>query len=490
MHKERNKMENKSLLTDFYQITMMQGYFDAKRHNQKVVFDMFYRENPCGSGFAIMAGIRQLLEYISNLKFTEDDLAYLRSLELFSEEFLEYLQGFSFTGSIDAMPEGTVVFPGEPLVVVKAPIIEAQLIETALLNIINHQCLIATKAARICYAAGGDDVLEFGLRRAQGPDAGIYGARAAVIGGCAATSNVMAGKIFDVPIRGTHAHSWIMSFGDELAAFRAYAASFPDRCTLLVDTYDTLVYGVPNAITVFDEMRKSRGSIHNYGIRLDSGDFAYLSKEARKMLDAAGHEDAKITASCDLDEVLIQSLKLQGAKIDTWGVGTSLITSKGCPAFGGVYKLSAVCGEGGSFIPKIKLSENPEKVTNPGEKKVLRIYDSKHNKIKADLIMLKDEVVNEKEKLVLFDPKAPWKKMILKPGEYYIKELLIPIVTDGKQVYTSPGIMEIREYCMKQQSSLWEEYRRLINPHVLPVDLSQKLYDLKQKMIYELRNGK
>jgi len=481
-------MENHTLLTDFYQLTMMQGYFGAGRHEQTVVFDMFYRENPSGNGFAIMAGLEQLIQYVNNLQFSAADLDYLRGEQVFSEEFLTYLRDFRFSGNIDAIPEGTVVFPGEPLITVTAPIIEAQLIETALLNIINHQCLIATKAARVCYAAQGDAVLEFGLRRAQGPDAGIYGARAAMIGGCAATSNVLAGQMFDVPIKGTHAHSWIMSFDCELDAFRAYAAAFPERCTLLVDTYDTLGSGVPNAIRCFDEMRERGINLMYHGIRLDSGDFAYLSKEARKMLDAAGYADAKITASCDLDEVLIQSLKLQGAKIDTWGVGTSLITSKDCPAFGGVYKLAAATDADGCLAPKIKLSENHEKVTNPGAKKIYRIFDARHRKMKADLITLADEILDESKELTLFDPLAPWKKMTLEPGEYYAELLLKPIFRDGKCVYTSPTVTQIREYCAQSQDGLWDEHRRLINPQKMPVDLSQALYDLKQQMIYEVRN--
>ena len=482
-------MENHTLLTDFYQLTMMQGYFEANHHKRVVVFDMFYRENPGGNGFAIMAGIEQLMAYIDNLHFTQDDLSYLRSLQIFSEDFLSYLENFNFSGNIDAIPEGTVVFPGEPLITVTAPIVEAQLIETALLNIVNHQALIATKAARVCYAADGDPVLEFGLRRAQGPDAGIYGARAAVIGGCVATSNVLAGQMFDIPVRGTHAHSWIMSFDSELAAFRAYAASFPGRSTLLVDTYDTLGSGVPNAIRCFDEMRAKGIKLANHGIRLDSGDFAYLSKESRKMLDAAGYEDAKITASCDLDEVLIQSLKFQGAKIDTWGVGTSLITSRDCPAFGGVYKLVAARDDLGKMSPKIKLSENPEKVTNPGTKKIYRIYDAASRKIKADLIMLAYESIDESQELTLFDPVATWKKMTLAPGEYYTRQLQVPIFRNGQRVYTSPSVMEIREFCAAEQDSLWDEFRRLINPHIMPVDLSQALYDLKHKMINEARSG-
>ena len=483
-------MKKFSLLTDFYQLTMMQGYLQAGLGTRRAVFDMFYRENPTGSGFAIMAGLEQMIDYIENLHFAEDDLEYLHGQSIFSDDFLEYLRNFRFTGDIHAIVEGSVVFPGEPLCVVSAPIIEAQLIETALLNILNHQCLIATKSARICHAAGPDSdmVLEFGARRAQGPDAAIYGARAAVIGGCAGTSNVLAGKMFDIPVKGTHAHSWVMSFDTELEAFAAYAAAFPGRCTLLVDTYDTLDSGVPNAIRIFDEMRAKGQPMGYYGIRLDSGDFAYLSKESRKMLDAAGHLDAKITASCDLDEFLIQSLILQGAKIDNWGVGTSLITSKDCPAFGGVYKLASIEIDG-VLMPKIKLSENPEKVTVPGMKKIYRIYDAVHHKIKADLITLADEIVDEAEKLVLFDPKAPWKKMRLAPGEYYAKELLVPIFKEGRRVYDSPGVMEIREYSARDKNSLWEEHRRLTNPHVMPVDLSERLYDLWQQMIYDARNG-
>jgi len=470
---------------------MMQGYFKAGIGNRRAVFDMFYRENPTGSGFAIMAGLEQLIDYIENLRFTSDDLEYLRSQDIFSDDFIEYLRDFRFTGDICAIPEGSVVFPNEPLCTVTGPIIEAQLIETALLNILNHQCLIATKSARVCHAAGPDSdmVLEFGARRAQGPDAAIYGARAAVIGGCSATSNVLAGKLFDIPVKGTHAHSWVMSFDTEYEAFTAYAAAFPGRCTLLVDTYDTLGSGVPNAIRIFDEMRKSGKSLGYYGIRLDSGDFAYLSKESRKMLDASGHPDAKITASCDLDEYLIQSLKLQGARIDNWGVGTSLITSKDCPAFGGVYKLVAVESDDGAMLPKIKLSENPEKVTVPGSKKIYRIYDVTNHKVKADLITMSTETVDETKKLTLFDPRAPWKKMHLAPGEYYTRELLVPIIKNGRSVYASPSVMDIRAHSIREQNSLWDEHRRLTNPHMMPVDLSQGLYDLWQKMIYDARNG-
>ena len=363
---------NLSLMTDLYELTMMQGYFKSNA-KEKVVFDVFYRKNPCDGGYAIAAGLEQAIDYIKNLKFSYEDVAYLKSLGIFDEDFLNYLRGFHFSGDIYAIPEGTVVFPREPLVKVIAPIMEAQLVETALLTIINHQSLIATKAARVVYSAQGDGIMEFGLRRAQGPDAGIYGARAAVIGGCVGTSNVLTGQLFQVPVMGTHAHSWIMSFPDEYTAFKTYAQLYPNACILLVDTYDTLRSGVPNAIRVFNEMKEAGIPLKNYGIRLDSGDLAYMSKKARKMLDDAGYPDATIAASSDLDEHLIYSLKNQGAAITSWGVGTNLITSKDCPAFGGVYKLAAIQNEAGEFVPKIKLSENTEKITNTGNKTIYRI---------------------------------------------------------------------------------------------------------------------
>ena len=382
------------MLTDLYQLTMMYGYTKAKKADQVVAFDLFFRKNSGESAYAIAAGLEQVIEYIENIKFTEEDLDYLRSLKIFDEEFLDRLKNFKFTGDIDAVPEGTVVFPYEPLIRVKAPIFEAQLIETAMLNIVNHQTLIATKASRIVHAAQGGAVLEFGLRRAQGPDAGIYGARASIIGGCTATSNVMAGRMFDIPVSGTHGHSWVMSFDSELEAFRAYARAFPENCLLLVDTYDTLRSGVPNAITVFKELREK--GYEPLGIRLDSGDLAYLSKKARKMLDEAGFPNAKIVASSDLDEETILHIRSQGAAIDVWGVGTALITSKDCPALGGVYKLVAE-EKDGKMIPKIKISENPAKITNPGFKKVVRLYDKDTDKAIADLIMLDDETINEEE---------------------------------------------------------------------------------------------
>ena len=393
------------------------------------------------------------------------------------------MRGFRFTGDIYAIPEGTVIFPREPIVKVIAPIMEAQLVETAILNIINHQSLIATKAARVCYAAKGDGIMEFGLRRAQGPDAGIYGARAAVIAGCVGTSNVLTGQMFGVPVKGTHAHSWIMSFLDEYTAFKTYADLYPDACILLVDTYDTLRSGVPNAIRVFKEMREKGIDLKGYGIRLDSGDLAYLTKKARKMLDDAGFEDAIISASSDLDEYLIDSLKTQGAAITSWGVGTNLITSKDNPAFGGVYKLAAVMGDDGTFIPKIKLSENSEKITNPGNKTVYRVYDA-DGMIKADLIALADETYDESQPLLLFDPVETWKKTLMEPGEYSMREIMVKVFDKGECVYDSPNVMDIQKYCKQEQATLWDESKRLINPQVVHVDLSQKLYDLKQELLH------
>lgn len=475
---------NLTLLTDFYELTMMQGYFKEKDANETVIFDAFYRSNPGGGGYAICAGLEQVIEYVQNLHFDKEDLDYLRTTGLFDESFLEYLKEFRFTGDIYAIPEGTVVFPREPLVKVVAPIMEAQLIETALLNIINHQSLIATKAARVVYAAQGDGVMEFGLRRAQGPDAGIYGARAAMIAGCIGTSNVLCGKLFDVPVKGTHAHSWIMSFPDELTAFRTYAKLYPSACILLVDTYDTLDSGVPNAIKVFTEMREANIPLTSYGIRLDSGDLAYLSKKAKKMLDEAGFTDAVISASNDLDETLIASLKMQGAAINSWGVGTNLITSKECPSFGGVYKLAAIMDKKtGKFIPKIKLSENAEKITNPGNKTVRRIYDKNNGKIIADLICLVDETFDTDKSMLLFDPSETWKKTHLAPGSYTMRELMVPVFRNGNCVYESPKVMDIQKYCKQELSTLWEESLRLEFPHRVHVDLSNALWHMKNRLL-------
>ena len=477
---------NLTLLTDFYELTMMQGYFMDKDANETVVFDAFYRNNPNNNGYAISCGLQQVIELVENLKFGDEEIEYLRKVGVFREDFLDYLRDFQFTGDIYAIPEGSVMFPREPVVKVIAPIMEAQLLETALLNIINHQSLIATKAARVVQAAQGDGVMEFGLRRAQGPDAGIYGARAAMIAGCVGTSNVLCGQMFGVPVMGTHAHSWIMSFPDELSAFKAYARLYPSACTLLVDTYDTLKSGVPNAIRTFDAMKEEGVPLTSYGIRLDSGDLAYLSKKARKMLDDAGYPDAKICASNDLDENLIASLKEQGAAINSWGVGTHMITSKDCPSFGGVYKLAAIRDKiTGEFLPKIKLSENAEKITNPGNKKILRIYDKENHKIIADLICLAEETFDESRELMIFDPIETWKKTYLKPGTYEMKELLVPVFLNGKRVYETPSVMEIREFCRKDVDTLWPESRRFTNPHEVYVDLSRKLWDIKAKLLNE-----
>ena len=483
------RSQNLTLFTDLYEITMMQGYFKTGNRDI-VIFDAFYRENPSGSGYAIACGLEQVIEYIKNLQFSTDDIRYLESLHMFDDDFLKYLSTFRFSGSIYAIPEGTVIFPREPFIKVVAPIMEAQLVETAILNIMNHQSLIATKAARVCYAAKGDGVMEFGLRRAQGPDSGILGARAAVIGGCVATSNVLAGQVFNIPVKGTHAHSWIMSFPDEYTAFKTYAELYPNACILLIDTYDTLKSGLPNAIRVFREMKESGREFRNFGIRMDSGDLAYLSKKVRRALNEAGFPEAIISASNDLDEYLIESLKIQGATITSWGVGTSLITSRDWPAFGGVYKLAAIQAEDGSFIPKIKLSENTEKVTNPGNKEIYRIYDKETGKIRADLICLADETFDPREDMVLFDPHETWKRTRIKGGTYTMRRLLEQIFDDGKCVYTSPSVMEIQAICAKEKQTLWDENMRFVNPAKVYVDLSDRLYDMKQKVFNELSSAK
>ena len=477
-----------TLLTDLYELTMMQGYY-VKGQNEKVIFDVFFRANPCNNGYSVCAGLDQVIDYIKNLNFTYEDVDYLRGLGIFSEDFLHYLSGFHFSGDIYAIPEGSVIFPKEPILKVIAPIMEAQLVETALLTILNHQCLIATKASRVVYAANGDGVMEFGLRRAQGPDAGLYGARAAIIGGCVGTSNVLAGQLFDVPVMGTHAHSWIMSFPDEYTAFKAYADLYPDNCTLLVDTYDTLKSGVPNAIRVFREFKESGRTFKKYDIRLDSGDLAYLSKQARKMLDEAGFTDATITASNDLDEYLLHDLKMQGAAINSWGVGTHLITSKDCPSFGGVYKLAAIQNEEGEFIPKIKISENTEKITNPGNKTIYRIYEKDSGKLKADLICFADETFDPSEDLLLFDPIETWKKTRLPGGSYTMREMMVPIFRNGECIYQSPSVKEIADYCRQEKETLWEETQRLFYPHQIYVDLSPKLYEVKKNLLNQVNKG-
>jgi len=470
------------MMTDLYELTMMYGYFKSGMQDNKATFDMFYRSKDTSTSYAIMAGLEQLIDYIKNLRFTDDDVAYLRSLNIFDEDFLEALRKFRFRGDIWAVPEGTIVFPYEPLIRVTAPLFDAQLIEPALLNIINHQTLIATKASRVVQAAEGGVVMEFGLRRAQGPDAAIYGARAAIIGGCNGTSNVLTGQMYDVPVMGTHAHSWVMSFPDEITAFRKYAEMFPSSCLLLVDTYDTLHSGVPNAITVFKELREK--GHEPVGIRLDSGDLAYLSREARKMLDEAGFPNTKICASGDLDENLIRDLKLQGACIDTWGVGTKLITSEDCPSLGGVYKLAAEHVDG-RIIPKMKVSENPVKITNPGMKRLLRLYDKNNGMAIADLIVLDHETYDESKPLTIYDPINTWKSMTL--TDYTIRELQVPIFKDGECVYESPSLKEIRDYCKQDMDTFWDQYKRLLNPHRYKVDLSDSLWMLKNSMLSGLR---
>ena len=476
-------MRNLTMLTDLYQLTMMYGYMKTGMRDNVATFDMFYRSKDESTHYAIMAGLEQLIDYIKNLHFDAGSLDYLRSLGIFDEEFMLALRDFKFHGDIYAVPEGTIVFPGEPLIRVTAPIFEAQLVETALLNIINHQTLIATKASRVAQAAEGDTVMEFGLRRAQGPDAGIYGARAAIIGGCQSTSNVLTGEMYSIPIAGTHAHSWVMSFPDEVTAFRKYAEMFPTSCLLLVDTYDTLRSGVPNAITVFNELR-AQGH-EPVGIRLDSGDLAYLSREARKMLDQAGFPNTIICASGDLDENLIRDLKLQGACINTWGVGTKLITSEDCPSLGGVYKMSAEEIDG-RVVPKIKISENPVKITNPGIKRLWRIYDGKNGKAVADLIALAHEEYDTSKPLTIYDPVNTWKSMTL--TDYTMKELQVQVFKAGECVYESPSLKEIQQHCREEMDTFWDQYKRLLNPHRYKVDLSDSLWMLKNSMLQSYRH--
>ena len=474
---------NLTLLTDLYQLTMMDGYLKNGKEKDIAVFDLFFRRNNIIT-YSVAAGLEQALDYVLNIRFEKQDIEYLRSLGLFDETFLSYLKNFRFTGDVYAVPEGTVVFPEEPIVTVRAPLLEAQFLETALLNIVNHQTLIASKSAKVAYAAKGDSVMEFGLRRAQGPDAGIYGARASVIGGCRSTSNVLAGQKFGIPVAGTHAHSWVMNFPTEYEAFSAYAKMYPDACLLLVDTYDTLHSGVPNAIRVFRELRAA--GHEPKGIRLDSGDLAYLSKMARALLDEAGSPDAIICASGDLDEYLINSLKNQGACINLWGVGTKLITSADMPALGGVYKLSAL-HTGDSEVPKIKLSDNSDKITNPGFKQVYRIYDNKTGKAEADLIALRDEVFDEKQPLTIFHPKDTWKKTTF--TDYTMRPLSRLYIQDGKLLSPLPALTDICTYAEGEKESFWDEYKRPDNPHVYKVDLSQRLFDLKNQLISQIREN-
>ena len=473
---------NLTLLTDLYQLTMMNGYLIQGRKDEIAVFDVFFRQNGMIT-YSLACGLESVVDYISNLHFGTEELDYLKSLNIFSDEFIDYLRDFKFSGDIYAVKEGTVVFPGEPILTVKAPVIEAQLVETAILNLLNYQTLIASKAAKVCYAAKGDSVMEFGLRRAQAPDAGILGARAAVIGGCSSTSNVLSGKMFDIPVAGTHAHSWVMNFNDEYTAFMEYAKAYPNNALLLVDTYDTLKSGVPNAIKVFDYLKEN--GYKPKGIRLDSGDLAYLSKKARKMLDDAGYQDAVICASGDLDENLIDSLKNQGAKINLWGVGTKLITSADMPALGGVYKLSAVF-EDGKEIPKIKVSDNVAKITNPGFKNFARVYDKATGKAEADFICLRsEEEVDQTKPLVLTHQTERWKSITF--TNYKVRYLQEKIFENGKLMYKLPSLKEIKEYAKQELDSFWDEYKRLDSPHVYKVDLSDKLYELKHDLLEKVR---
>lgn len=477
-------MRNLTLLTDFYELTMMYGYYKHGKSNQVATFDVFFRPF-AESNFCVAAGLEQAVEYIMNLRFSDEDIRYLASTNAFDDDFLNWLKDFKFTGSVKAVPEGTVVFPHEPLMTVTAPICQAQLLEAALLNIVNFQTLIATKARRVCYTASPAGVLEFGLRRAQAPDASIYGARAAVIGGCSSTSNVLCAQMFGMDPKGTHAHSWVMSFPTELEAFIAYADTYPNNCLLLVDTYDTLRSGVPNAIKTFDYL-KAKG-YKPVGIRLDSGDLAYLSKEARKMLDDAGHSECKIFASSDIDEYVLTALKQQGAKIDIYGVGTRMITSNNTPSLGGVYKLCNINVDGVDY-PKMKISDNPIKVTNPGIKTIYRLFDKKTDKAIADLICLQDEVIDESKPLTITDEYERWKSMTL--TDYYAKNLYQDVIVDGKQVYIPKNVYQLQADCKESLGGFWEEYLRISNPHEYKVDLSSKLYELKQKLIAEERGNK
>ncbi len=471
---------NYTMLCDFYELTMANGYFQTGMADQICYFDVFFRNVPDGGGFAIAAGLEQIIDYINRLQFDEEDIAYLRGKGCFSEEFLDYLRTFRFTGDIWAVPEGTPIFPREPILTVRANAIQAQFIETYLLLCLNHQSLIATKSNRIVRAAQGRPVSEFGSRRAQGTDGALLGARASYIAGCAGTACTLADELYGSPAGGTMAHSWVQMFPDEYTAFKTYCQLYPHSATLLVDTYNVLKSGVPNAIRAFKEVLLPRG-ITNCAIRLDSGDLTYLSRKAREMLDAAGLTSCKIVASNSLDEYIIRDLLLQGAKIDSFGVGERLITSKSEPVFGGVYKLSAVEDAEGNIIPKIKISENPGKITTPHFKKVYRIFSKQSGKAMADLITLHDETVDDAQPLELFDPDATWKRKTV--TDFTAKELLVPIFRGGEQVYRSPSIAEMRAYCAGQIDMLWDEVKRFENPHTYYVDLSQKLWDIKQDLL-------
>ena len=474
---------NLTMLCDYYELTMSNGYFVNGMKDKIVYFDVFYRDNPDNGGYAICAGLEQVVEYIKDLKFENEDIEYLRGRRCFSEEFLEYLKSFRFSGDIWAIPEGTVVFPGEPLMTVRAPIIEAQFIETYVLMMINHQSLIATKAARITRSAKGRPVSEFGSRRAQGADAAMLGARAAYIGGCGSTACAIADEAYGVPAGGTMAHAWVQLFDTEYEAFKTYCEIYPNNATLLIDTYNVLESGLPNAIRVFKEQ-----GITNGAVRLDSGDVTYLTKKIRKRLDDVGLEKCRIVVSNSLDEYIIRELIRQGAEVDAFGVGERLITAKSDPVFGGVYKVCAVEDEQGEITPKIKISENVGKITTPHFKKVYRIRDKESGKAEADLICIYDEVIDTAQPLEIFDPVATWKRKTF--DNYTLTELLVPIFKNGEQVYVLPTIEEIRSHCKEEIEGMWEEVRRFTNPHNYYVDLSEKLWKLKHDMLAKHRNAK
>lgn len=471
---------NLTMLCDFYELTMGNGYFQKGYKDRVCYFDVFFRQCPDGGGFAIAAGLEQIIDYIRNLHFSREDIQYLRERKLFSEEFLQYLADFHFTGDIWAVPEGTPIFPKEPILTVRAPAIEAQLIETFLLLSVNHQSLIATKANRVVRAAEGRTVLEFGSRRAQGADAAILGARAAYIGGCDGTACTISDQLYGVYAGGTMAHAWVQMFDSEYEAFKTYCEIYPTNATLLVDTYNTLHSGVPNAIRAFNEVLKPRG-IKKCGIRLDSGDMAYLTQQARKMLDEAGWTECQISVSNSLDEYIIQDILRQGAKIDVFGVGERLITARSEPVFGGVYKLAAVEREDGTIEPKIKISENVGKITNPHFKKLYRFYGNDTGKAIADYLCVHDETVDDSKNLTIFDPEATWKTKDV--YNFTAKELQVPIFRGGELVYQMPSLQEIRAYCMEQVGALWDEVKRFDNPHTYYVDLSQKLWDIKYDLL-------
>jgi len=474
---------NLTMLTDFYEFTMTNGFFNEGYKDKIAYFDMFFRSIPDKGGFAVMAGVEQVIEYIKDLKFGEEEIEYLRSKNIFSQGFLKYLEEFEFCCDVWAVPEGTPVFPGEPIVVVRGPVIQAQFLETMILLTINHQSLIATKANRIVRAAEGRAVMEFGSRRAQGYNAAILGARAAYIGGCVGTACVLADMEYGVPALGTMAHSWIQLFDDEYDAFLAYAKNYPDNCTLLVDTYNVLKSGIPNAIKVFNDYLVPNG-YRPKGVRIDSGDITYLSKKCRKMLDDAGFPDCKIVASNSLDEYIIRDMLIQGAEIDLFGVGESLITSKSAPVFGGVYKLVAVEGENGEILPRIKISENVAKITTPGFKQVYRLYSKENSAAIADVITLADEVI-EGEKYEIFDPEHTWKKKTV--TDFYARPLLKPVFEKGKLVYENPELDVLKEYCRMEVEGLWEEVKRFENPHQYYVDMSKKLWQMKHDLLEKVQ---